>query len=188
VGDSGATIEPAHEPSVTVARHLFRTVTVRDDVAVSRTDGLNGLDGHRANPSQLVAIEAIGIATAAAQDRGHCLGGFSRRSSQNGYRFVARCRACGHEVAVRANGAGAHRLPLPVCPQSGAHRPQATLAAEDYLLAEIAELVDAARRSTALPDRVAALTQIERLSGWALRQCQMTEGGDPGPQRAEGTV
>src|SRR5260221_501704 len=110
----------------------------------------------------------IGLAPAAAQDRGHCLGGFSRRSSQNGFRFVARCRSCGQEGAVRADGASGHSMPLPVCPQSGVHRPQATLAAEDYLLAEIAELVDAARRSTALPDRVAALTQIERLSAWAL--------------------
>jgi hypothetical protein len=159
-----------------------------DEVAVGRTDGLNELNGSRAcNPSQLVAIEAIGLATAAAQDRGHCLGGFSRRSSQNGYRFVARCRSCGHEVAVRADGATGHSMPLPVCPQSGVHRPQAALAAEDYLLAEIAELVDGARRSTALPDRVAALTQIERLSAWALRQCQMSEGGD-GSTRLDGTV
>lgn len=142
---------------------------------MSRTDGLDGLNGSRP-PSQLVAIEAIGVVTAAALDRGHTLGGFSRRSSAHGYRFVARCRACGHEVAVRADGANGHSTPLPVCPQSGVQRPPATLAAEDYLLAEIGELVDAARRSTSLPDRVAALTQIERLSGWALRQCQMSEG------------
>lgn len=158
---------------------------------MGRTDGLNGLNGLNGNracsPSQLVAIEAIGLATVAAQDRGHCLGGFSRRSSQYGYRFVARCRACGHEVAVRADGGNGDRMPLPVCPQSGAHRPQATLAAEDYLLAEIGELVEVARRSTALQDRVAALTQIERLSGWALRQCHMSEGGGNGRHRPDGS-
>jgi hypothetical protein len=150
---------------------------------VGRGDGLNGLNGVRSSsPSQLLAIEAIGVATAAAIDRGHTLGGFSRRSSQNGYRFVARCRACGHEVAVRANGANGHTAQLPVCPHAGEHRPAASLAAEDYLLAEIAELVDAARRSTAVQDRVAALTQIERLSAWALRQCEMGshEMGGPG--------
>ena len=127
---------------------------------------------------QRVAIEAIGIATAAAHDMGHRLGGFSRRSTRHGYRFVARCRGCGHELSIRADGANGHGLPLPACPQAGAHRPQAALAAEDHLLAEIAALVDAARRATAVQDRVAALTQIERLSGWALRQCQMTRGDD----------
>lgn len=146
---------------------------------MSRTDGLEGLNGSRP-PSQLVAIEAIGAATAAAHDRGHTLGGFSRRSSANGYRFVARCRACGIELAICANGTNGHSTPLPVCPQNGVHRPAATLTAEDYLLAEIAELIDSARRSTSLTDRVAALTQIERLSGWALRQCQMSDGNRHG--------
>jgi hypothetical protein len=141
---------------------------------VRRADGLNGLNGSRTSPSQLVAIEAIGIVTTAAQDRGHCLGGFSRRSSQHGYRFVARCRACGHEVSVRADGGNGHTGPLPVCTQSGAHRPAASRAAEDFLLAEIAELIETARRCTAVQDRVAALTQIERLSAWALRQCQQS--------------
>lgn len=140
---------------------------------MGRADGLNGLNGSRTSPSQLVAIEAIGIVTAAAQDRGHSLGGFSRRSSQNGYRFVARCRACGQEVSVRADGGNGHRA-LPICPQSGVHRPAASLAAEDFMLAEIAELIETARRSTAVQDRVAALTQIERLSAWALRQCQQS--------------
>jgi hypothetical protein len=166
-----------------------------DEVAVGRADALNGLNGSRTSPSQLVAIEAIGIVTAAAQERGHSLGGFSRRSSQYGYRFVARCRACRHEVSVRADGGNGHSGPVPICTQNGAHRPPASLAAEDFLLAEIAELVETARRCTAVQDRVAALTQIERLSAWALRQCQQsgadTSGGvanGNGLHRSNGTL
>ncbi len=156
-----------------------------------RADGLNGLNGNglngsRTSPSQLVAIEAIGTVTAAAQDRGHCLGGFSRRSSQYGYRFVARCRACGYEVSVRADGGNGHDGPLPICTQSGAHRPPASLAAEDFLLAEIAELIETARHATAVQDRVAALTQIERLSAWALRQCQQSTADSNGGTSANG--
>jgi hypothetical protein len=142
--------------------------------SVSRADALGGLGGGRgSSPSQRLAVEAIHVATAAALDNGHRLGGFSRRSTRHGYRFVARCRACGHELSVRADGANGHALPLPVCPHAGAHRSPATLAAEDHLLGEIAALVDSARRATAVQDRVAALTQIERLSGWALKQCEM---------------
>ena len=144
---------------------------------MSRADALDGLgDGRGSSPSQRLAVEAIHVATAAAQDMGHRLGGFSRRSTRNGYRFVARCRGCGHELSIRADGVSAHALPLPECPQAGAHRSPASLAAEDHLLSEIAALVDTARRATALQDRVAALTQIERLSGWALKQCQMNRG------------
>ncbi|MEA2672565.1 MAG: hypothetical protein QOG45_2785 [Chloroflexota bacterium] len=156
-----------------------------DEVAVGRADGLNGLNGSRTSPSQLVAIEAIGIVTTVAQDRGHCLGGFSRRSSQYGYRFVARCRACGYEVSVRADGGNGHSGPVPICTQNGEHRPAASLAAEDFLLAEIADLIETARRCTAVQDRVAALTQIERLSAWALRQCQQS-GGDANGGGANG--
>lgn len=129
---------------------------------------------------QRVAIEAIGLATAAAHDKGHRLGGFSRRSTRHGFRFVARCRGCGHELSIRADGANGHELPLPTCPQAGAHRPRAALAAEDHLLAEIAALVDTARHATTVQDRLAALTQIERLSGWALQQCRMTHGNGSG--------
>ncbi|HEX6492448.1 MAG TPA: hypothetical protein VF112_02990 [Candidatus Dormibacteraeota bacterium] len=144
---------------------------------MSRADALDGLDGGRGvSPSQRLAIEAIGAATAAALDMGHRLGGFSRRSTRNGYRFVAHCRGCGHELSIRADGAHGHALPLPTCPQTGAHRSPASLAAEDHLLGEIAALVDTARRATVVADRVAALTQIERLSGWALQQCQMNHG------------
>jgi len=144
---------------------------------VSRADALEGLDGGRGcSPSQRLAIDAIGVATAAARDMGHRLGGFSRRSTRNGYRFVARCRSCGHELSVRADGANGHALPLPACPHAGAHRSAASLAAEDHLLGEIAALADSARRATAVQDRVAARNQNERLSGWALKQCQMNRG------------
>ena len=146
---------------------------------VSRAQG-EGAGGRASSASQRVAVEAIGVAAAAAHDLGHRLGGFSRRSTRDGYRFVARCHSCGHEVSIRADGANGHGLPLPTCPRPEALRPRASLAAEDHLLAEIAQLVDTARRATAIQDRVAALTQIERLSHWALRQCGMA-GGTPTP-------
>jgi len=47
------------------------------------------------------SVDAIAAAAREGKRTGHDLGGFTRRTGNNGYRFVARCRRCGHEIVVR---------------------------------------------------------------------------------------
>ena len=59
------------------------------------------------------SVDAILAATDDGRRTGHDLGGFRRRTDRNGYRFVARCRGCGHEIVVDRRPGGWDYAPLP---------------------------------------------------------------------------
>ena len=52
------------------------------------------------------SVDAILAAAGDGSDAGHELAGFKRQCGAYGYRFVARCRRCGHEVVVGRGGTG----------------------------------------------------------------------------------
>jgi hypothetical protein len=52
------------------------------------------------------SIDAIAAAATDGRQTGHDLRGFTRRTGSYGYRFVARCRTCGHEIVISRVASG----------------------------------------------------------------------------------
>ncbi len=69
------------------------------------------------------SVDAIIAATNDGKRTGHDLAGFTRRTGNFGYRFVARCRRCGHEIVVNRRSDGWDYAPLPPANSSEDHQP-----------------------------------------------------------------
>jgi hypothetical protein len=69
------------------------------------------------------SVDAIAAAANDGKRTGHDLGGFTRRTGNFGYRFVARCRRCGQEIVVRGGSTSwDYSPPQPTCSSAG-HQP-----------------------------------------------------------------
>lgn len=62
------------------------------------------------------SVDAIQAAADEGKRTGHDLAGFTRRTGNFGYRFVARCRGCGQEIVVDRRPGGWDFAPLPHVP------------------------------------------------------------------------
>jgi hypothetical protein len=79
-------------------------------------------DGASTSPATMSFADSVDAIIAATNDgkrAGHDLPGFTRRTRDFGYRFVARWHRCGHEIIVHHRSDGWEYGPLPRANSSG---------------------------------------------------------------------